>query len=117
MKQIEVQIMGQNYVLSCPENSEVRLAEAVNTVNSAMCKIRDAGKIKARDRIAVLSALNLAYQFLEPALPVADAGTGNVGAGAGAGAESEAEAAQTAAWLDSLLLRLDAALAAPLADS
>ena len=115
MKQIEVQIMGQNYVLSCPEKSEVRLAEAVNTVNSAMCKIRDAGKIKARDRIAVLSALNLAYQLLEPALPVADAGTGN--SGAGGGAESEAEAAQTAAWLDSLLLRLDAALAAPLADS
>jgi cell division protein ZapA len=30
-------------------------------VDEAMCKIRDAGKIKARDRIAVLAALNLAF--------------------------------------------------------
>ena len=67
MKQIEVQIMGQNYMLGCPQNSEARLLEAVETVDSAMCKIRDAGKVKARDRIAVLAALNLAYQLLEPA--------------------------------------------------
>jgi cell division protein ZapA len=26
-----------------------------------MCRIRDAGKVKARDRIAVLAALNLAF--------------------------------------------------------
>ena len=67
MKQLEVQIMGQNYMLGCPQNSEARLLEAVETVDSAMCKIRDAGKVKARDRIAVLAALNLAYQLLEPA--------------------------------------------------
>ena len=74
MKQLEVQIMGQNYVLGCPKNSEARLLEAVETVDSAMCKIRDAGKVKARDRIAVLAALNLAYQLLEPA-PVSPAST------------------------------------------
>ena len=67
MKQLEVQIMGQNYMLGCPQNSEARLLKAVETVDSAMCKIRDAGKVKARDRIAVLAALNLAYQLLEPA--------------------------------------------------
>ena len=67
MKQLEVQIMGQNYMLGCPPNSDIRLLEAVKTVDSAMCKIRDAGKVKARDRIAVLAALNLAYQLLEPA--------------------------------------------------
>ena len=30
-----------------------------------MCKIRDAGKIKARDRIAVLAALNLAFDLTD----------------------------------------------------
>ena len=60
-KQIEVQIMGQSYLLGCPEGGEERLQAAVNRVDSAMCKIRDAGKIKARDRIAVLAALNLAF--------------------------------------------------------
>ena len=60
-KQIEVQIMGQSYLLGCPEGGEARLQAAVGRVDAAMCKIRDAGKIKARDRIAVLAALNLAF--------------------------------------------------------
>jgi cell division protein ZapA len=60
-KQIEVQIMGQSYILGCPEGGEARLQAAVQKVDVAMCKIRDAGKIKARDRIAVLAALNLAF--------------------------------------------------------
>jgi cell division protein ZapA len=65
MKQIEVQIMGQGYVLGCPEGGETRLSEAVSKVDQAMCKIRDAGKIKARDRIAVLAALNLAFDLTD----------------------------------------------------
>ena len=65
MKQIEVQIMGQGYVLGCPEGGERRLSEAVGKVDEAMCKIRDAGKIKARDRIAVLAALNLAFDLTD----------------------------------------------------
>ena len=61
MKQLEVQIMGQSYLLGCPEGGEQRLLEAVEKVDTAMCRIRDAGKVKARDRIAVLAALNLAF--------------------------------------------------------
>ena len=61
MKQLEVQIMGQSYQLACPEGGEPRLLEAVERVDTAMCKIRDAGKVRARDRIAVLAALNLAF--------------------------------------------------------
>ncbi len=61
MKQLEVQILGQSYLLGCPEGGEARMLEAVERVDSAMCAIRDAGKIKARDRIAVLAALNLAF--------------------------------------------------------
>ena len=65
MKQLEVQIMGQSYLLGCPENGDARLLDAVSKVDAAMCKIRDAGKIKARDRIAVLAALNLAFEVPE----------------------------------------------------
>lgn len=64
-KQIDVQIMGQSYILGCPEGGEERLLGAVRKVDEAMCKIRDAGKIKARDRIAVLAALNLAFEQTE----------------------------------------------------
>jgi cell division protein ZapA len=62
MKQVEVQIMGQSYLLAAPEGGEQRLITAVEKVDTAMCKIRDAGKVKARDRIAVLAALNLAFE-------------------------------------------------------
>ncbi|MEI7786240.1 MAG: cell division protein ZapA [Betaproteobacteria bacterium] len=67
MKQLEVQIMGQSYLLGCPEGGEDRLRDAVTKVDGAMCKIRDAGKLKARDRIAVLAALNLAFELSDRA--------------------------------------------------
>lgn len=62
-KQIEVQIMGQSYLLACPEGGEQSLLDAVERVDTAMCRIRDAGKVKARDRIAVLASLNLAFEL------------------------------------------------------
>ena len=64
-KQIDVQIMGQSYILGCPVGGEESLLTAVRKVDEAMCKIRDAGKIKARDRIAVLAALNLAFDLTD----------------------------------------------------
>ena len=64
-RQIDVQIMGQSYILGCPEGGQERLLGSVRKVDEAMCKIRDAGKIKARDRIAVLAALNLAFEQTE----------------------------------------------------
>ena len=106
MKQLEVQIMGQNYMLGCPPNSETRLLEAVGAVDSAMCNIRDAGKVKARDRIAVLAALNLAYQLLESAPPQTAPPSLEPAPDANPGA-SEASRAQ----LQSLVHKLDAALA------
>jgi cell division protein ZapA len=61
MKQLEVTILGQSYLLACLEGGEKDLREAVSRVDHEMSVIRDAGKVKARERIAVLAALNLAY--------------------------------------------------------
>jgi cell division protein ZapA len=57
--------MGQSYLLGAPEGGAQLLRNAVSKVDAAMCKIRDAGKVKARDRIAVLAALNLAFDAVE----------------------------------------------------
>ncbi|MBV8618142.1 MAG: cell division protein ZapA [Curvibacter sp.] len=65
MKQVEVQIMQQSYLLACPEGRESRLLEAVERLDTAMCKIRDGGKVRARDRIAVLAALNFAFELAD----------------------------------------------------
>ncbi|WP_114968767.1 cell division protein ZapA [Rhodoferax ferrireducens] len=73
MKQLEVQIMGQSYLLGCPDGGDSRLLEAVERVDTAMCKIRDSGKVRARDRIAVLAALNLAFDLADQTRPSAQA--------------------------------------------
>ena len=99
-KQIEVQIMGQSYLLGCPEGGEERLLAAVGRVDAAMCKIRDAGKIKARDRIAVLAALNLAFDQNDAPSSAAPAEATSAGATSTASPER----------LGQLLQRLDQAL-------
>jgi len=105
MKQLEVQIMGQNYLLGCPAGGESRLLEAVERVDTAMCKIRDVGKVRARDRIAVLAALNLAFDLGDtgPA-PLASSAAAASSASDGAGD------ADDALMLGALLDRLDRAL-------
>jgi cell division protein ZapA len=108
MKQLEVQIMGQSYLLGCPEGGEQRLLEAVEKVDTAMCRIRDAGKVKARDRIAVLAALNLAFDVSErPAQqPLHAASFANGGEGTVTNLRSLADDVKMA----QLLVRLDQAL-------
>ena len=105
MKQLEVQIMGQNYLLGCPAGGESRLLEAVERVDTAMCKIRDVGKVRARDRIAVLAALNLAFDLGDtgPA-PQASAAV------AASSANGSGDDADDAVMLGALLDRLDRAL-------
>ena len=78
MKQIEVTIMGQSYILGCPDGGETSLLEAVGRVDSEMSAIRDAGRVKARERIAVLAALNLAYLLAERPIAAQADGSGAV---------------------------------------
>jgi len=101
MKQIEVTIMGQSYILGCPEGGETSLLEAVSSVDREMSAIRDAGRVKARERIAVLAALNLAYALAER--PVAPA-AGSASAPAVPGSDD--------AHIDALIRRVDQALGA-----
>jgi len=107
-KQMEVQIMGQSYLLACPEGGEHSLLKAVERVDAAMCRIRDAGKVRARDRIAVLASLNLAFELeqkdqhhLQRQASAADAVVQ---------AASPVPDAHTKARMDDLIRRLDQAL-------
>jgi cell division protein ZapA len=107
MKQLEVQIMGQNYLLGCPPGGEARLLEAVERVDTAMCKIRDVGKVRARDRIAVLAALNLAFDLGENAGTQTDTPAATPNAAASPSDDTNSDDAQ---MLGALLDRLDRAL-------
>jgi cell division protein ZapA len=109
MKQIEATILGQSYVLACPPGGEALLLEAINIVDREMSAIRDAGKVKARERMAVLAALNLAYQRAEqsraPAAAPAPARSHGVD---GRASDHPLPAGETD--IDALIRRIDVAL-------
>ena len=125
MKQVEVTILGQSYLLACPDDGREALLQAVALVDREMSAIRDAGKVKARERMAVLAALNLAYRLVERnAQPSADRPTGDAAASAmehppraeghpltGPARSADPSGRLAQADLESLIQRLDDVLA------
>jgi cell division protein ZapA len=111
MKQIEVQILQQSYLLSCPDGQEQRLLDAVERVDTAMTRIRDAGKVRAREKIAVLAALNLAFDLADREANdlAAMASVGTVAASSGTPANASSGNAPQP-QLQNLMQRLDQAL-------
>ena len=102
-QQVTVQIMGQEYTLACPSEAQEAFQQAVSKVDAAMCRIRDAGKIKTRDRIAVLAALNIAFEQSSSGSPATSSAPA-ASSGDAPTAEADAQA------LTQLVARLDAAL-------
>ncbi len=102
-QQVTVQIMGQEYTLACPSDAQEAFQQAVSKVDTAMCRIRDAGKIKTRDRIAVLAALNIAFEQSSSGAPATSSAPA-ASSGDAPTAEADAQA------LTQLVARLDAAL-------
>ena len=66
---LDVHIMGQSYRLSCRDGEQRTLREAVSYLDSKMCQLRDSGKVKGTDRIAVMAALSVAAEFLSVKSP------------------------------------------------
>ncbi|HZV67604.1 MAG TPA: cell division protein ZapA [Telluria sp.] len=69
MIHLDVSIMGQSYRLACKEGEERTLQEAVSYLDGKMCALRDSGKVKGNDRIAVMAALSVAAEFLSVKAP------------------------------------------------
>lgn len=120
MKQIEVQIMEQSYVLGCPDGQEARLLEAVDRVDSTMTGIRDAGRVRSRDRIAVLAALHMASELADQAswtqaqaVAVQELAASAAGTDADVVAQAAVFSETYAAILQGVVERLDEALGEP----
>ena len=69
MIQLDVSIMGNPYRLACKEGEERTLKEAVAYLDGKMCALRDAGRVRGTDRIAVMAALSMAAEFLSVKAP------------------------------------------------
>lgn len=69
MSNVDVNILGSSYRLVCKDGEERALREAAALLDKKMTTIRDTGKVKGNDRIAVMAALSMAAEFLTAKAP------------------------------------------------
>jgi cell division protein ZapA len=69
MIHLDVTIMGTPYRLVCKEGEQATLKEAVSYLDARMTALRDSGKVKGNDRIAVMAAISVAAEFLSVKSP------------------------------------------------
>ena len=62
---IDVRILDKEYRVACGEGEKESLLETARFLDNRMREIRNAGKVVGTERIAVMAALNLAYEILE----------------------------------------------------
>jgi cell division protein ZapA len=60
-----IEILGKYYSVRCPESEMDSLQTAARFLNQKMTEVQDSGKAINLERIAIISALNIAYQFLQ----------------------------------------------------
>jgi cell division protein ZapA len=63
-KALQVNVMGREFRVACPESEQKELLEAVDYLNKKMDEIRDGGKVVGVERIAIMAALNIAHELL-----------------------------------------------------
>lgn len=61
---ISVEVLGKSYKVKCPIDRVTELRQAASYVDKEMRQIRDSGKVIGLERIAIITALNVAYQLL-----------------------------------------------------
>ena len=63
-KGLQINVMGREFRVACPEDEQNGLLEAVDYLNKKMNEIRDNGKVIGLERIAIMAALNIAHELL-----------------------------------------------------
>jgi cell division protein ZapA len=63
-KGLQINIMGREFRVACPEEEQKGLLEAVDYLNRKMQDIRSSGKVVGLERIAIMAALNITHEFL-----------------------------------------------------
>jgi len=63
-KTLDVSIMGRSYRVTCADDEREALLAAVAYVDQKMTEIKSASKVAGTERIAVMTALNIANELL-----------------------------------------------------
>jgi len=62
---VTVRILDKDYLVACEPGEKDGLLASARNVDERMRDIRKAGRVVGTDRIAVMAALNLAYELLQ----------------------------------------------------
>lgn len=60
-----IEILGKFYPIRCPESEASSLQEAARLLNKKMLEVQESGKAINLERIAIITALNIAHEYLE----------------------------------------------------
>lgn len=60
-----IEILGKLYPIRCPESEVKSLQQAAEFLNQKMTEVQNSGKAINLERIAIISALNIANQYLQ----------------------------------------------------
>lgn len=63
-KPVSVRILDKEYLISCDESEREQLHTAVTFLNMKMKEVKESGKVIGAERIAVMTALNIAHELL-----------------------------------------------------
>jgi len=69
---VTVKILDKDYQVACPPEQEQGLIAAARYLDKQMRGVRDSGKVIGLERIAVMVALNTAYELLNKDTKVAE---------------------------------------------
>ena len=61
---INISILDKDYKVACPPGEQSALLESAKFLDSRMREVRDTGNIMGAERIAVITALNMANDLL-----------------------------------------------------
>ena len=68
-KAVTINVLGREFRVAAPNGEERQLLASVDLVNRKMKEIRDTGKVVGNERIAIMTALNLAHEQLHVSAP------------------------------------------------
>jgi cell division protein ZapA len=61
---LNISVLGREFRIGCPEGEEKQLLASVDYLNRKMKEVRDTGKVVGNERIAIMTALNIAHELL-----------------------------------------------------
>ncbi len=61
---VTINILDKEYLISCNEDEREQLHTAVTYLNTKMLDMKNSGRVIGSERIAVMTALNLAHDLL-----------------------------------------------------